>query len=243
MAHLSPPTNVHARFHSVPTFEQQDEDDDGFKPQLAVRVSEKGKLPPQRHRRVLSLSVLGPAVVDICLAIAALYFVMFGTLAYRYQETPVKDNVVVFLLRAARLGPTILPIVFAGIVGRCLTAIAAWRLERGITIGAMEYLLGSRTVFSVVTPPIRLRTLHYLAPLLVLLCALSPLGGQANLRVISRTPQVDNSTASFSFLDSLSPLLADGASGWTDIGQVIWREGYETRKLCLVMFGRRTRLE
>lgn len=48
-------------------------------------------------------------------------------------------------------GPTILPIIFAAIVGRFLTAFTAWRLERKIELETVEAMMGSRTVFGVVT--------------------------------------------------------------------------------------------
>jgi hypothetical protein len=95
--------------------------------------------------------------------------------------------------------------MFSAIIGRFLTSIAAWRLERGVDVASVEYLLGSRTVFGVVSTPLRLRFLHYALPLLVMLWILSPLGGQASLRVIHTCPVYSNVTSTVTYLDSLSP--------------------------------------
>lgn len=103
--------------------------------------------------------------------------------------------------------------MFSAIVGRFLTSIATWRLEHGVDVASMEYLIGCRTVFGAVNTPLRLRILHYALPLLVTLWALSPLGGQAALRVVSSGPEYTNETVPVSYLDSLSPFfIGDSAS-------------------------------
>jgi hypothetical protein len=95
--------------------------------------------------------------------------------------------------------------MFSAIIGRFLTSIAVWRLERGVDVASVEYLLGSRTVFGVISTPLRLQFLHYALPLLAILWTLSPLGGQASLRVISSGPKYSNVTYTVSYLDSLLP--------------------------------------
>jgi hypothetical protein len=104
--------------------------------------------------------------------------------------------------------------MFSAIIGRFLTSIAAWRLERGVNVASVEYLLGSRTVFGVISTPLRLRFLHRAIPLLVTLWVLSPLGGQASLRVVHTGPVLSNTTLTVSYLESLLPYwMAGGASG------------------------------
>jgi hypothetical protein len=39
------------------------------------------------------------------------------------------------IIRAARIAPTLFPILFAAVVGRFLKAYALWRAERGAKIG------------------------------------------------------------------------------------------------------------
>lgn len=95
-------------------------------------------------------------------------------------------------------------------------SIAAFRLERGIDIASVEYLLGSRTLFGTISTPFRLRILHYALPLLVTLWVFSPLGGQASLRVISSSPVYTNTTIDIAYLESLSPNRMGGGAGSSD---------------------------
>lgn len=103
MAYFYPSAKAQAQFHSVPTSDSREEGDDAVKSPLAGELSDNIQLPRRRHRRLLSLSVLGAAALDMLLAITALYFIAFGLLAYRYRGAAVEDRVVVALLRAARL--------------------------------------------------------------------------------------------------------------------------------------------
>jgi hypothetical protein len=50
--------------------------------------------------------------------------------------------------------------MFTAIVGRFLTSLAAWRLECGVEVAAVEYLAGSRTIFGTISTPFRLKLLH-----------------------------------------------------------------------------------
>jgi hypothetical protein len=109
-------------------------------------------------------------------------------------------------------GPTILPIMFAAIVGRSLTSFTAWRLERKIELATVESIMGSRTVFGVISTPFRLRTLHVCTPFLFVLWALSPLGGQASLRAISSGPIRTNTTVEVSYLNTSSSWTIQGVS-------------------------------
>jgi hypothetical protein len=106
--------------------------------------------------------------------------------------------------------------MFSAIIGRFLTSIAAWRLERGVNVAFVEYLLGSRTVFGAISTPLRLRFLHYALPLLVALWILSPLGGQASLRVVHTGPVYSNVTSTVSYLESLSPYWMVGVASDSD---------------------------
>ena len=73
--------------------------------------------------------------------------------------------------------------------------------------------MGSRTVFGVISTPFRLKTLHLCVPFLLILWSLSPLGGQASLRVVSSGPFRTNTTVEISYLNTSSPFKAEGASG------------------------------
>ena len=151
-------------------------------------VEEAHSRPTKAARRVYSVSTLSQLFIDLVLATPAVLFLAFAYLVRHHDGQHIEVDPVPALRVAARYGPTVFPIAFAAVVANCLKAISAWNLERGITVISLEYLLGSRTVFSAVTTPLKLRSMSALAPFLILLWALSPLGGQASLRLVEITP-------------------------------------------------------
>jgi hypothetical protein len=81
----------------------------------------------------------------------------------------------------------VFPIVFASILGRATHAIMLWRLERkgGERLGVLDTLAASTSFTNSVITQFRLRSINLLGLLLIVLWALSPIGGQATLRQIS----------------------------------------------------------
>lgn len=75
---------------------------------------------------------------------------------------------------------------------------------------SMEYLLSSRAVFSALTTPLQLKHLHLMAPAVVVLWSLSPLGGQGSLRVISTEPSGILIHANITYLGFVSPFTNEG---------------------------------
>ncbi|KAM5376786.1 hypothetical protein ACJZ2D_005409 [Fusarium nematophilum] len=59
---------------------------------------------------------------------------------------PLDEEPVSSLRTASTYGPTVFPIVFAAVAANLLKALAAWKLERGISVLSLEYLLCSKTV-------------------------------------------------------------------------------------------------
>jgi hypothetical protein len=98
------------------------------------------------------------------------------------------------------------------VVAKFLKAVAAIKLENGASVMSLEYLLQSRTVLSTVTAPIILKTFNLLTPALFVLWALSPLGGQAGLRVISTRDSLTNATHNFTYLAFVSPFTNEGVN-------------------------------
>ena len=74
------------------------------------------------------------------------------------------------------------------------------KLEKGTSTLTMEHLLSSRTVFGAVIAPITLKSFHVLTPVLIILWALSPFGGQASLRIISTKPSDSSTPTNFTYL-------------------------------------------
>jgi hypothetical protein len=112
--------------------------------------------------------------------------------------------------------------VFSAIIGRFLTAFTAWRLERGVEVAAVEYITGSRTVFGVISTPFRLRLLHNVLPLLLLLWALSPAGGQASLRAVAIKKTSLTEDVRVYYLDSLTQMYSDTVSIFGDTTKAVF---------------------
>ncbi|KAF5003092.1 hypothetical protein FDECE_10351 [Fusarium decemcellulare] len=139
-------------------------------------------------RRPTSPLTLWHLFLDILFALPALAFLVFAFLVRAYDGVPVEVEPVPTLHAIATYSPTVFPIVFAAAAVNFLKSVAGWKLERGISVLSLEFLLSSRTVFSTLASPMALWTMNILTPLLIALWALSPLGGQAALRVVGTAP-------------------------------------------------------
>lgn len=128
-------------------------------------------------------SLLQQLVLDLLLGLPAIGFFIYAIFLSWNDGKPVDIDPIPTLRVASSYGPTIFPIAFAAVASNLMKASAAWKLERGITVLSLELLMGSRTVFSSITSPISLRAFNSLTPFILALWALSPLGGQAALRV------------------------------------------------------------
>lgn len=84
---------------------------------------------------------------------------------------------------------------FAFVVSRFLYHLARDKLERGASLGTLEQLMGSHTLGSAFTIHFELRTLNLLGLLLLSGWLLSPLGGQALIRVLHEGSQSSNTRA------------------------------------------------
>ncbi|KAK4904764.1 hypothetical protein LTR49_025844 [Elasticomyces elasticus] len=159
--------------------------------------------------------------LDLCIAVTSPYFLIFAGLAFALRGMPFTNSTAAALLSAARFGPTIFLIMFAAIIGRALKATAAFKLERGASVGSLEYLLGSQTVFSAIATLVELRTSRFLALCLIVLWALSPIGSQASSRVVSAESRPTNVSATLQYLDVDSPFTMSGADEGAELGPAV----------------------
>lgn len=97
---------------------------------------------------------------------------------------------------------TVFPILFASVVGRLTYEAARWKLERGTTLGALEQLIGSRTVGATILNLIQLRSLNIVGAALVAIWALSPLGTQSILRMMSSQIVPEPTPANIIYFDT-----------------------------------------
>lgn len=85
-------------------------------------------------------------------------------------------------------------------LGRAAQAILVWRLELGERVGVLDLLASSTSLTSTVTSQFRLRMISFLGLALVLIWALSPIGGQASFRQFSIGTRIDNAPASITYM-------------------------------------------
>ncbi|ORY04463.1 hypothetical protein BCR34DRAFT_572675 [Clohesyomyces aquaticus] len=86
------------------------------------------------------------------------------------------------VIQATRIAPSIWPIIFSGVLGTAIKAFADWKAERGVSLLALEQLLGSLTMASSIITMFRWSIPRASSAVLILLWAFNPLGSQASLR-------------------------------------------------------------
>jgi hypothetical protein len=86
------------------------------------------------------------------------------------------------------------------ILGRATHALLRWRLECGERIGVLDTLAASTSLTSTVVSQFQLRTISAFGIALMLVWALSPIGGQASLRQMTIGTKNTTFPATFSYL-------------------------------------------
>lgn len=143
--------------------------------------------------------------LDLLLCLAPLSFFALAGLAMTLNGKPLSTfghNIQAWSL----LAPTLFPLVFAAVVGRALESLARYKLERGTSLGVLEQLVGSQTVFAAIWIQLVLRTFNLLGVLLILLWLISPLGGQAGLRLLSEVKKVNVQDKTFAIVNGTSQI-------------------------------------
>lgn len=143
----------------------------------------------------------GSALFDIFVAILPLYFVAFAFLAYSQNGTLATLPFDQIIFKMAGYNPTIFGILFTLICAKFIKAVANFKLERGATVGAIQHLLGSRSLVNAVLTPIKLHGFGIVALVVILFWMLDPLGGQMALRVASRGSNYTTVPTDFDYLD------------------------------------------
>ncbi|KAF2727384.1 hypothetical protein EJ04DRAFT_479071 [Polyplosphaeria fusca] len=112
------------------------------------------------------------------------------------------------VIQATLIAPSIWPILFSGVLATAIRALADWQIERGISLLALEQLLGSLTMASSVITMCRWSIIRMSSAALILLWAFNPLGSQASLRIAYLQPRTGTSQGLVEFFN---PNLTDVA--------------------------------
>jgi len=99
-----------------------------------------------------------------------------------------------------------------------MSALGAWKLEQQVAVGLLESLLASRSLASVVVSLFKLRIFTIWTPLILLVWCLSPLGGQASLRMVGLARSETHSFHDVYYLDTNSgfPIAMDNSNDQTE---------------------------
>ncbi|PGG99830.1 hypothetical protein GX51_06122 [Blastomyces parvus] len=127
--------------------------------------------------------VVMSAIWDFCLAILPVAFIVIALLAV-LLDGDIKSKRGDQIKMATTLIPTIFPIIFAALVGYFFRIYGTFRAERGIRLGTLEQLIGSNSFFSAFERQMLLRDFGFIGLVIMAVWALSPVGGQAGLRLL-----------------------------------------------------------
>ncbi|TPX26827.1 hypothetical protein DIZ76_012290 [Coccidioides immitis] len=141
-------------------------------------------------------------VCDILAVAATFPFLLLGIYAAQKHGKPVVEKEWATLQESMKVAVTSFPIVFSAVMGRMTRTAATWRLERGVELGQVEQLFWSSTVFSTVSTQFLLGSFNKLTIGLLVLWALSPLGGQSSLRIVGTAARPEISKANITVLNT-----------------------------------------
>ncbi|KAK2808768.1 hypothetical protein FQN50_004440 [Emmonsiellopsis sp. PD_5] len=155
--------------------------------------------------------------LEIVLAIIPTLFLVLGILAIRLDGKQISDYGEK-IVQGTKLGPSIFPIVFAAIVGNMLRRYALWRVENCAPLGLVEQLNSSTSFAGTVISVLALRRFGVLTTAILLLWAMSPLGGQSALRMLSQTSSELSQNISVSYMNMNK---SSGFSGTASMGDTL----------------------
>ncbi|ORX95134.1 hypothetical protein BCR34DRAFT_200441 [Clohesyomyces aquaticus] len=172
------------------------------KPSTAVRHW------PVHSQQVARLTPLRSFIMffDAILASTPIMFIVLALIAARLDGKDVSAYGT-HLRQTLLLSPTIFPVIFACLMGRCFKHIGLYYAERGITLGRLEQLVGCQSLFSALERQIALPW-SVLGVLMTFVWFLSPLGGQSALRLLDQEKKYLKSTGTVHYLN---PLAIQGA--------------------------------
>ncbi|ORY19853.1 hypothetical protein BCR34DRAFT_471577 [Clohesyomyces aquaticus] len=142
-------------------------------------------------------------VGDVVLVLLPIYFILLGIASVSLNGKPTENNAFGSKTEfAIQLGPTIFPIVFAAISGRSMKMIARYLAEKGAKLSTLELLMASQSVWGTVESQLLMRRLTLVGANLLFLWSMSPLGGQASLRLLEKSESSNYTSAALRYLST-----------------------------------------
>ncbi|KAJ2902878.1 hypothetical protein MKZ38_010689 [Zalerion maritima] len=182
-----------SRFLNVPTRESSRQQPPPYSPSWPTQPQ-----PLENAGLPFALSL----TVDVFLSAAAVVFFVLGIAALLMSGRLTTDNAAQLTVQFTKLGPTIFPILFAALVGRALRHIGRYKAEQGVRLSLLWPLMNCRTMFDTVAMQYTMRRATTWAFLLFLMWSMSPLGGQASLRLLYIANTTDVTSQAVRYFDT-----------------------------------------
>ncbi|KAK0660378.1 hypothetical protein DIS24_g3307 [Lasiodiplodia hormozganensis] len=103
-------------------------------------------------------------------------------------------------LRELNAFVTLMPILFATIMGRFFRAFALWRAQKGITVGNLERFIGCQSMYTALHTQLAMRPFSIIGLLIMAIWVLPPIASQAFLHLIDLSDTYVFSTATVKYL-------------------------------------------
>ncbi|KAI8723826.1 hypothetical protein NCS52_00239400 [Fusarium sp. LHS14.1] len=191
----------------TPVLDDSSAQDTEERPEHVAEVNSIAEVHIERHLLLGRLHPLGVTWLlgrawDIILTFVPTCFIALALVSIHLDEQPVSD----FgerVVELTRLSPTIYPILFAAISSRFYKAFARWCLERpnGIGLATLEQIFGSQSFAAAVERVFFIRTQVIIGSGILLIWAMSPLGGQSASRLLAPGNSTTTSTMVVYFSD------------------------------------------
>jgi hypothetical protein len=94
------------------------------------------------------------------------------------------------------------------VLSRAAHAVLIWRLEKGEHVGILDLLAGSTSLTSTAVSQFKLGIVSFTGFALLMIWALSPVGGQASLRQVTTGTKVDIEPTTFSYYVSNANIIS-----------------------------------
>ncbi|RDW92631.1 hypothetical protein BP5796_02025 [Coleophoma crateriformis] len=148
------------------------------------------------HRRTSKITQI---IVWSIMISLPLLFIVLAILTASATGKPEASSLGQGITRANKVAVSLWPIAFAAIAAQALRMYASWKVESGLQLMTLEQLINSHSVASAIKQPFLLQRVNWTSIALLCLWSLSPLAGQAFVRMsfVGNSGAVHNTTLNY----------------------------------------------
>ncbi|KAL2811245.1 hypothetical protein BJX63DRAFT_433537 [Aspergillus granulosus] len=166
---------------------------------VAIRSDSAPKMPfsnhivvesgPGRMLKKPAGSIIALAF-EVFLCVVALCFIALALAALCIRNRPTGDSFGSAMEQAMRLGPTIYPIMFAALLSRSLKSLGRYSAQRSVKMSTLWALMNTNATADPILHLLNM-PMSLLVWSLLILWAMSPLGGQSTIRLMYKANLTD----------------------------------------------------